>query len=163
MNELSIVLSTHVLVLSGTLSLQLGPQLLENVAPMLKQLLPSLYRFTLVRQSLSPYVHLRPRLLLILPWEVNNQTHTFLGLQDLLSQNIVLILDGVHIAWQVVFQLLDSQVTRLCVVVVKLLLDFSVEILSGHIPIVGLVAAWELVDLITQDVDLVHVVSDSLD
>ena len=65
-------------------------------------------------QSFPPDVHLWPQVTWLLPLVVKDHVaHALLSLQDLLCQDVVFILDGVHVEGKVVFQLDYCKVTGL--------------------------------------------------
>ena len=85
--------------------------------------------------------------------------HTFLTLEDLLEQNVILILDPICVRGQVLGQLLHGEIYSLRIVVTKFLLQTLLELELVIVETTRVV----LLDLTCEYIAKIHVVADFLD
>lgn len=92
---------------------------MEDKPPVFKHILPRLDSLTLVWQAFSPNVHHAPKVIVVLSFLLQEHiADSLLTFEDLLEQNKVLVLHSIDVAWQVLSDLLDSELLVLLVVFV---------------------------------------------
>lgn len=92
---------------------------MEDKSPVFKHILPRLDGLTLVRQTFSPYVHHAPKVIVVLSLLLQEHiADTLLTFENLLEQDEVLVLHSIDVTWQVLSDLLYSELLVLLVIFV---------------------------------------------